>query len=147
MQSQNKSILRHAKAAYFGSILSQRSINLGLLIGKEMATRAKKNALEFPEMLLEILRLSHLPPLTSSGLGPNILERRLTRERQLRWTYPWRWILIQYLQRHLCLLRPPDLQVLYPSIIFTVSRHLLFLPIYQDHSGNDPEDGESGPLS
>uniref|UniRef100_M1DE81 Polyprotein protein n=1 Tax=Solanum tuberosum TaxID=4113 RepID=M1DE81_SOLTU len=48
MPFQNESILRHPKAAYLGSIMSRRRIDVGLLISQEMAIKAKQKLTSLP---------------------------------------------------------------------------------------------------
>uniref|UniRef100_M1DGZ6 Putative plant transposon protein domain-containing protein n=1 Tax=Solanum tuberosum TaxID=4113 RepID=M1DGZ6_SOLTU len=70
MPSQNKSIIRHPKKAYLGSIMSRRSIDLGLLISQEMARRTKQRqtSLSFPVLITKLYRRSEVPRDTARDI-------------------------------------------------------------------------------
>ncbi|KAG5586401.1 hypothetical protein H5410_046835 [Solanum commersonii] len=103
--SQNESIMCHAKAACLGSIMSRRSIDLGLLSVQEMAMRAKQKhtSLPFPVLITELYQCAGV---TRNDARDFEYTREEADRRKAAPVDPRRWTLIQYLQRHLCLLRP-----------------------------------------
>ncbi|XP_015168623.1 uncharacterized protein [Solanum tuberosum] len=70
MPSQKKSILRHPKVAYLGSIMVRRQIDLGLLVSQEMVLRAKQThtSLPFPILITELCQSAGVPREPSSDI-------------------------------------------------------------------------------